>query len=712
LEGGIPYALVRVENLGRGTYADERGYFHLTLPDGTWRLVISAVGRVPDTLTVSGADTSLSLRIVLRTLPLRTKEIVITAKREEFRKTTVGPIHFKPRIIRERPSFLTPDVLRALQDVPGVVMAADFSSKFSVRGGGPQENIVLFEDVPVFNPYHISGLFSVFVSDVLSEFTFYRSNFPARYGGVLSSVLDVKVVEPDSIWGSASVSMLASQLVQSYARENLGGILALRRSYFDITAKAFGYDLPYHFYDAVGKMYYDLSPSWRTSLTFLHGGDVLDLNFAGSNLYVSWGNTVLAAQSRKVVGEWVLRSTAGLTLFRDEIHFGFGDQNLLELSAPMNLAVLRTHLINTSDEREIHAGVAVDFGWGGYRQDFLGLRYEDEGNTLTAALYYEYLRRAGAYNLSLGGRLNLFRAWFPGEMGRYNITYVNPEPRLSFKYFLSSDVAVKGGVGVFHQYYVGLSMGGGQLGEVLSSFYYWTSIFRGWEPMRSFHYSLGLAGITPWGDWELEAFYKDYPYVLLENPTPDVHDIYGTIFKEGKAWAYGFDGYVRRDVGRLNFLLSYSFLMARTKVGDTVHPSPWDRRHALVLTLSHPGPWRTSLGLRFTYQSGMPYTGVVARYDVYSMYDPGLGLPMRVSTREIYSLPYSLRYPPYHRMDLYVRRNLSLGRLKGYVSLSVINVYNRKNIWFYMYDYNEDPPRRVAFYQLPIFPSLEFGLSW
>ncbi len=713
LEGAIPYAVVRVPEIRKGTYADERGYFKLILPDGRWRIVVSAVGRTPDTVVISGRDTLVSLKVVLRPSPIRAKEIVITAKREEFRKGTVEPFKFEAEVIRDRPSFLTSDVLKAIQDVPGVVMAADFSSKFSVRGGGPQENIVLFDDVPVFNPYHMAGLFSVFISDALSGFTFYRSNFPARYGGVLSSILDVQVAEPDSTHGSASISFLASQVFQTFKRGNFGGLVALRRSYFDITAKWFGYDLPYHFYDGIAKVYWDVKPSWRLSLAVLQGDDVLDLYFRTAHLYASWGNTVLSLRSRAVIGErWVNLTTFGLTLFRDRISFGFKDQTIVSITAPMNLGTFRSQMSSITDEREIRAGFSVEPGWGGVEQDFFGMKYEDKGNTVVSAVYGEYLLKRGVYNLSIGGRLNAFYAWFPGDMSRYNVLYVNPEPRITFRYFLSPDVAIKGGWGVFHQYHVGLSMGGGQLGEVLSSFYYWTSVFRGWEPMRAFHYSLGITGITAWGDWEVEAFYKDYPYVLLENPTPDINDIYGTLFRKGKAWAYGFDGYVRKDAGKLRLLLSYSFLIARMKVGDTLHPSPWDRRHAVVFTLNHPLPWSTVGGLRFTYQSGMPYTGVIARYDVYSMYDPGIGKPIRIGTREIYSIPYTLRYPPYHRMDVYVRKDFRIRRFNGYVSLSIVNVYNRKNVWFYMYDYTKDPPVKTAFYQLPVFPSLEFGLRW
>ncbi len=713
LEGVIPYAVVRVPDLKRGTYADERGFFRLELPNGRWRLIVSAVGREPETLSVYGRDTTVFVRVVLRTSPIRAKEIVITAKREEFRKGTVEPFKFKAEVIRERPNFLTSDVLKAIQDVPGVVMAADFSSKFSVRGGGPQENIVLFDDVPVFNPYHMAGLFSVFISDALSGFTFYRSNFPARYGGVLSSILDVRVAEPDSTYGNASVSLLAASLFQTFKRGRFGGLVALRRSYFDVTAGWVGYDFPYHFYDGIAKAYYDVSPSWRLSLSLLQGDDVLDLYFRTARLYASWGNTVLSLRSRAILGgSWVSLTTLGLTLFRDRISFGFKDQTIVSIVAPMNLGVFRTTLSSVEDEREIRFGLSVEPGWGGITQDFFGMRYEDEGSTVLSSVYGEYLVKRGLYNLSVGGRLNLFYTWFPKPMDRYNVAYLNPEPRITFRYFLTPDVAVKGGWGVFHQYHVGLSMGGGQLGEVLSSFYYWTSVYRGWQPMRSFHYSLGLTGITTWGDWEVEAFYKDYPYILLENPTPDINDIYGTIFREGKAWAYGFDGYVRRDAGRWRFLLSYSFLVARMKFGDTLHPSPWDRRHAVVFTFSHPLPWGTVGGIRFTYQSGMPYTGVIARYDIYSMYDPGFGTPMRIGTREIYSVPYTLRYPPYHRLDLYVRKDFRIRRLKGYLSLSVINAYNRKNVWFYMYDYSKDPPIRTAFYQLPIFPSLEVGVRW
>ncbi|NPB03061.1 MAG: TonB-dependent receptor [Thermotogae bacterium] len=712
LEGPVPFAVIRVIGEKRGTYADGRGFFSLTLPNGSWKLVVSAVGRKPDTLSVAGIDTTLWIKVVLKTAPLRTREVIITAKREAFKKETVEPFKFEAELLRSSPHFLTADILKVIQDVPGVVMATDFSSKFSVRGGGPQENIVLFDDVPVFNPYHMAGLFSVFIEDALSSFTFYRSNFPARYGGVLSSVLKVDVAEPDSSYGSASVSMLATKVFQALYGKSWGLLVAARRSYFDVTASWFGYDFPYHFYDVISKVYWNIKPTWRVSLSTLYGRDVLDFRFRGVRLYAGWGNSLLSLRSKYVLGSWINHTTLGMVLFEDRLSFGFGDQTMVSLQAPMNLGVLHTRFSYVSEDGELRIGMGMEPGWGNFEQEFFGMKLYDEGKSVSSFLYAEYLMRRGIYNLSLGLRLNLFQVLFPQALSKYNITYLNPEPRLSFRYFLTPDLALKGGMGVFHQYYVGLSMGGGQLGEVLSSFYYWTSIFRGWEPMRSLHYSLGVVGITSWGDWEVETFYKYYPYLLLENPNPDINDIYGTLFKAGRGWSYGLDGYVRKDVGDLRFLISYSFLVARVKMGDTLHPSPWDRRHAVIVSLSRGLFWDLRGGLRFTYQSGMPYTGVLARYDIYSMYDPGEGLPMRVGTREIYSLPYSLRYPPYHRLDVFLRKDFRFKRVSGYLSLSIINLYNHKNVWFYSYDYTKDPPQRVTVYQLPVFPSLELGLTW
>ena len=712
LEGPLPYAVVKVLENQKGTYTDEKGRFYLKLPDGRWTLVISAVGRKSDTIRVEGADKTVRLKVVLPASPLNLREVVITAKRMEFKKGTVEPMKFEAKILRESPRFLTSDVLKFIQDVPGVVMAADFSSKFSVRGGGPQENLVLFEDVPVFNPYHMAGLFSVFISDPLSSFTFYRSNFPPRYGGILSSVLSVEVLEPDSTYGRGAVSFLAAQVFQTFGRKDRGFLFALRRSYFDITARRFGIDFPYYFYDGIAKFHYDLKPTWRISVSALHGNDVLNLGIRGNTLYASWGNTVLAFRSRTVFGDWVNLTTLGATFFRDSLSFGFGEQSIVGLSAPMNLAVLHAHFSNVSDDREIGFGFLLDYGWGNFKQEFFNLSFSSSGKNLFFSTYVEYLIKRGAYNLSIGGRLNVFKTWFPEGRKHYNVLYANPEPRITFRYFVNPDLAIKGGIGVFHQYHVGLSMGGGQLGEVLSSFYYWTSTYGGWHPMRSLHNSLGLTGITAWGDWEVEVFYKYYPDLLLENPTPDINNIYETLFKKAKANAFGVDGYVRKDVGDLRFMLSYSFLVARVKVGDTVHPSPWDRTHSFILTASRSVFWGFRGGMRFTFQSGMPYTGVIARYDVYSFYDPGTDRPVRIGTREVYSLPYSLRYPPYHRLDLYISRGFGIKRVRGEISLSVINVYNRKNVWFYIYDYSQDPPRKMAFYQLPVFPSLEVSLTW
>ena len=707
----LPFAVIRVEELKRGTYSDESGRYYLKLPNGKWTITVSAVGKETYKFTVEGKDTIFRFDVFLREKPIETKEIIITAKREEFKKETGQVLRFKAEVIRSAPSFITADIFKTIQDLPGVLALADFSGKFSVRSGSPSENGVLLDNAIIFNPYHLGGFFSIFDVDALESFNFYRSIFPPRFGNFTSSILEMKTLDPDSTYGNLSVSLLASKIFQTYKGKDYGAFVSARRSYFDYTLKLFDYDFPYHFYDILGKVYRDMNESWKISGTFMHGRDKFNFKLGGGFLRTVWGNDVVAINSRYVMGNWLNFTTFSTTNFTNNFSFGFNDQTLASYNAPLNLTGFKTEFSRIYEDLERNFGFEIYRGWGKFEQEFFSSKFEISGISYTSSLYGEYLFKKGNYNLSLGLRINGFlRKQFQDE--KRDVIFVNPEPRISGKYFLTPDLAIKGGFGVYHQYYVGLTGGGGRLGEILSSFYYWLPVYRGFEPQKSFQYSVGISGITAWGDWEIEAFYKDYPNILLENPNVDPKDIFGTLLRKGKGWAYGFDGYIRKDVGNLMGMISYSFLVGRVKVGDSLMNSPYDRRNALIFSISRKFRRDFEMGFRFSYQSGLPYTGVLARYDIYSIYDPGTGLPARLRTEEIYSYPYSLRYPPYHRADVYLSKSFKIKAMRGRLSLSVINIYNRQNVFTYFYDYSKDPPQLLVIPQLPLFPSLEIFINW
>ena len=707
----LPFAVIRVEELKRGTYSDESGRYYLKLPNGKWTITVSAVGKETYKFTVEGKDTIFRFDVFLREKPIETKEIIITAKREEFKKETGQVLRFKAEVIRSAPSFITADIFNTIQDLPGVLALADFSGKFSVRSRSPSENGVLLDNAIIFNPYHLGGFFSIFDVDALESFNFYRSIFPPRFGNFTSSILEMKTLDPDSTYGNLSVSLLASKIFQTYKGKDYGAFVSARRSYFDYTLKLFDYDFPYYFYDILGKVYRDMNESWKISGTFMHGRDKFNFKLGGGFLRTVWGNDVVAINSRYVMGNWLNFTTFSTTNFTNNFSFGFNDQTLASYNAPLNLTGFKTEFSRIYEDLERNFGFEIYRGWGKFEQEFFSSKFEISGISYTSSLYGEYLFKKGNYNLSLGLRINGFlRKQFQDE--KRDVIFVNPEPRISGKYFLTPDLAIKGGFGVYHQYYVGLTGGGGRLGEILSSFYYWLPVYRGFEPQKSFQYSVGISGITAWGDWEIEAFYKDYPNILLENPNVDPKDILGTLLRKGKGWAYGFDGYIRKDVGNLMGMISYSFLVGRVKVGDSLMNSPYDRRNALIFSISRKFRRDFEMGFRFSYQSGLPYTGVLARYDIYSIYDPGTGLPARLRTEEIYSYPYSLRYPPYHRADVYLSKSFKIKAMRGRLSLSVINIYNRQNVFTYFYDYSKDPPQLLVIPQLPLFPSLEIFINW
>ena len=320
-----------------GTFTNEYGFYSLTMPQGTYHLHCSFVGYKPfDTIINLTRDQVLNIKLESATV---LKEVVVTSYKNEIRSSQTGRIQVPVKQIQTLPViFGEQDLLKTLQLLPGVQGGVEGSSGIYIRGGSPDQNLILLDGVPVYSLSHMGGMFSIFTPEAIKEVTLYKSGFPARFGGRLSSVIDVRMKDGNlkKYSGAVSIGLISSKatLEGPIVRDKASFIISVRRTYYDLIArplirhfssqeelinnsKTYNYtksffSAGYYFYDIYAKTNYKINDKNRIFLSFYSGLDKISLlqreyNYLidkieqDTNQYKSyekfasgWGNTIIA----------------------------------------------------------------------------------------------------------------------------------------------------------------------------------------------------------------------------------------------------------------------------------------------------------------------------------------------------------------------------------------------------------------------------------
>jgi len=299
-------ANIYIENTIGGAITNQSGYYVVSeVPKGNYTVICSYIGYIEFRKDISLKEgQSLRLNITLESALLETETVVVTAESvrtavELFRKN-VSQIDISPREIKNLPAVGESDLLRTLQNLPGILPISDYSSELYVRGGTSDQNLYLIDGADVYNPEHAFGLFSTFNTDAIKDIEISKGGFTADYGGRLSSVLDVTNLDGNrkTFQGNAEISLLAAKATLQMPIGKIGSISgSFRRTYIGDTAKLFVEDVPdYYFYDGHLKAYFDLNPDNKLSISLYGGNDDLAYDFGSDaedspTLNYVWGNT-------------------------------------------------------------------------------------------------------------------------------------------------------------------------------------------------------------------------------------------------------------------------------------------------------------------------------------------------------------------------------------------------------------------------------------
>jgi hypothetical protein len=722
-------AAIGVIGSQRGAIADSLGRYVISavpVGDATLRARLIGYKTLERVARVRAGDTT---RVDLSLEPEAT---VLGAVRTEARpvereafesRPSVGTVQMTARAAEGVPKFAEPDIIRIVQLLPGVEARNDFSTGLNVRGGESDQNSILIDGYPIYNPFHLGGLFSTFIDPTVRDVQLMTGGFPARYGGRLSAVLDVHSADElrSGVHGTAEVSVLAStgEVGGSLNDGKLTWMIAGRRTYADQFVKLISTQrLPYHFRDEQAHFTYAFSPSTKLSVTAYEGRDVLDANIAqfGDSANAS-GGTFLFTWGNRVAGATLTSTRSG----RDRVGFSrwlLGDSTTLEqraswsnFSTVLDLGAGSLTLDNRMNDVRV-SGDATAHGAGhdrsvGYELASYGIGYTV--NSVTANTQLFALRQtptSGALYVDDVWRANdrwLVEWGFRGEAftGQH---WAAVSPRVSGKYFLTPDWALTGAVGRFSQWTHSLA----REDIPVRLFDFWVASDSTTPVSTAWHYVAGTERwLSPTRYARVEAFYKKYDHLLEANPQDDP-DTRGDEFFVVNGDSYGFDVLLRQfEHGPFSGWISYTYAVAARTQGTLRYFPGHDRRHDVNLVAS----WRLKkylLGLRYGYATGTPYTDIVAQI-VRRVYDPGLNAYGTrgggTQTEFVGGVRNGARLPDTQRLDLDVSRTYSKWGMAIAPYLSVVNAYNAKNVFFYVFDYTKSPPTREAISQFPLLPS-------
>ena len=741
---------------GQGAVTNNYGFYTLTLPAGEVSLEYSYTGyeTVVKEFRLT-RDTVIHVGLVFS--PEMLSGATVTASRSEIgvRGTQMSAIEIPVNQIRRVPALAGEvDVIKAIQLLPGVQSGTEGSAGLYVRGGGPDENLLLLDGVPIYNVNHMMGFFSVFNADAIKNVTLYKGSFPARFGSRLSSIVDVRMKDGnDQAWhGSASLGLLS-------AKVNVEGPIVKGKTTFNVSARRTYYDVlaqplialymrnnrengdqatgGYYFYDLNAKLTHTFSNRDKLYASYYMGDDRVyaRLNMSdGStdtrlNLGWNWGNIVGSLRWNHVFGPRLfVNTTVNYTQYRHLLDITGNER--YQGGANTDFTLGYNSLINdlsAAADFEFNPVPEHDIRFGG---TFIHHTFKP---SVTTVRFSESAQKDAAIDTTFGDR-NLFTneaalyaednwsitPWLKVNLGlRYSLyatsgrTYHSLEPRVSLRALFTDDFSFKASYSEMSQAVHLLSNSNISLPTDL-----WVPSTDRIEPMRSKQAAAGLFYSLGVVDLSLEGYYKHMDNVLEYR---DGASFFGSTtgwedkVAMGKGWAYGVEFLVQKKTGRLTGWIGYTWSKTMRQFDREGHvinfgkpfPAKYDRRHDLSITAAYELTKKIDLAATFVYGTGV--CGSLALQTIQAMpgYDRQFDYYMLADTFPVDYLEgrNNYRMPSYQRLDLGVnfKRTFRNGHHRT-ISLSVFNAYNRNNP-FLVY---RDGKQLVQLSIFPIMPSLSY----
>jgi hypothetical protein len=732
-------ANIFIKELKMGASANLSGYFVLiNVPTGTHEITVSLIGYKTKTQKVKINGGKETIKIKLEPEAVQSKEVVVTARPtktiERLFDRPVSKLEITPQQINSIPQMIEADLLRSLQTIPGIVTLSDFSSALYIRGGTPDQNLFLIDGTDVYNPEHAFGIFSTFNTDAIKQVDLSKGGFGAEYGGRLSSVLNVTNLDGNRnrFEGTASVSLLSAKTTLQLPIGSIGSISgSFRRTYLDQTVGKMIDDIPsYYFYDGNLKAYFDLSDKDKLTISTFGGNDCLDYKFNQSSpdspeMGYEWGNTTGSINYKRIISPQLF-SNFWITGSRFSSDFKLDGFDIKEINSIDDITFKGDLDYFYSDKINFKFGFEQKNLHGIYKQEFPGGLIDiNKRYTQYSAYTSVNYKPSVLWDLTFGLRGDYFGS---------ERNFMNLDPRFSVKYRLTETVNLKFASGIYHQY----------LEKIPRGFFVgvWTAADKYTNASTALHYIFGIQKeVAQDYELEIESYYKDYKDIYTLNQymnlavTPDEYDnnnkaIYKQvrgIFTRGDGKSYGLELLFKKDAGYITGWIGYSLSRTENTFDDINQDKEFVPRHDRTSTINivtnigandlicalkginkenFSSNW--TLGINFIYSTGQPITVPGSAYVLNTL--PGWEEnSFKIQPSEI----NNYRLPPYARLDISINWEKKYEGWSLCPYLQIINVGNRKNVWFLNYK-DQTAGNMVtktvdAYHMLPILPS--FGVN-
>ena len=741
-------AAISVKDKTKGISSNQYGFFSLTLAEGDYELIGSYVGFQPLVKAVKlDADQQINFDLTPRGA---LAEVIVTTKIKDanVKNPQMGKFVLPIEQIKAIPAFLGEvDLLKTIQLLPGVRNAGEGSAGIYVRGGGPDQNLIMLDDAIVYNTGHLFGFFSIFNSDAIKNVSLIKGGMPAQYGGRLSSVLDISMKEGNDkkFQVEGGIGLIASRLsIQGPIKKNKASfIISARRTYIDALTKPFikstsqFHGSGYYFYDLNAKVNYRFSEKDRLYLSGYFGRDVFDfVNGQRSlNVNIPWGNATGTARWNHVFNKRLFGNTTAV----------FNNYNFTFQAAQNNFKIklasgIRDFSLKQDFDLYPFTGHKVKFG-GLYtyhrftpnvvsgNQDSVVFKplnpqakfahevavyIQDDWEIsdkikINAGLRYSAFQQIGAYKIyqtDANGNRKDSTVFGKGQAVK---TYGGLEPRFTVRYGINDQTSIKASVTRNLQYIHLVSNSGTTLPTDL-----WVPSTYKVKPQIAWQYAGGLFKNFKDNMYEtsVEVYYKSMQNQIeyQEGYTPNTLEDTENFFTFGKGWSYGTELFINKSRGRLTGWVGYTLSWTWRKFAGLnfgqKYPAKYDRRNDMSVVAIYELNKRWKLSGTFVFGTGNAATLPQRFYVVNG-----------ILTQE-YSRINEYRLPSYHRLDVAAinnpKRNERRKRLKTEWVFSVYNVYSRKNPYFIYFDQTGNPfdgTLKVQGKQVSIFPVIP-AVTW
>jgi len=730
-------ASVYIASQSSGTTSNEYGFYSLTVPVGTYQVEFAYLGFDTQTKELKLMENT-TLDLELGEDIENLVEVVVTSEAEDrnVTNTEMSVNKLDIRTITKMPALLGEvDVIRSIQLLPGVSSVGEGATGFNVRGGGVDQNLVLLDEAPVYNSSHLFGFFSVFNPDAVKDVKLFKGGIPARYGGRLSSILDVRMKEGNNkkVAVSGGVGFIFSRLSieAPIIKDKASFIIAGRRSYIDVLSKPFLSDdlsdTALNFYDLTLKTNYKLNEKNRIFLSGYLGRD----NFRfGEDAGFDWGNKTATLRWNHLFSDKLFANfTTYYSNYDYKIKFGADNTNSFNWDASIINYSLKGDVSYFLNPKNL-----ITFGGQGIMYEFLpgnavgisqgeisefsvpekysieaGVFLENEQNlndkvSLQYGLrlsYFNYMGEGFAYTFSesepgerqlLTGVSEKFDQWESIE------DYVNLEPRFSIKYQLNPTASTKFSYNRMTQYLHLISNS-----TAASPLDVWLPSTNNLKPQIADQLAVGYFQNFNKNKYvtSVEVYYKNFQNQVdyIDGADLFVNELIEAELVSGDGRAYGLEVQLEKAKGKFTGWISYTLAKTERKVpainNSEWYPSRFDQTHNLSTTLFYELNSRWTFSTNFVFNTGTPATFPTGRIEQQGYVIPEVSNNVR----------NNVRIPSYHRLDLsatFRGKKYEEKRWKSEWVFSAYNVYNRRNPFSIFFEQEEarainaDPIRTQA----------------